>query len=98
MGNKNIDNANESATPRMTDSVRVTNSTCWVKAEAKGGLTKREHFAGLALQGLISGGVHLHIERDEFAQQAVRLADELLEELEVNYCGENEEVVNNDNI
>ena len=42
------------------------------------GLTKREHFAGLAMQGLIRHGW----QAQETAETAVMFADALLEELE----------------
>lgn len=46
-----------------------------------GGLTKREYFAGLALQGIISKhGVETDI--SNFTKDAVKLADALLEQLE----------------
>lgn len=45
------------------------------------GLTKREHFAGLALQGLSNGSGRYHSPED-MAHDAVRLADALLAELE----------------
>lgn len=44
------------------------------------GLTKREHFAGLAMQGIVAGNV-THGFRDA-AKYAVTLADALLKELE----------------
>jgi hypothetical protein len=43
------------------------------------GLTKREYFAGLALQSVISSGNYSEI---EIAYFAVKFADELLEALE----------------
>lgn len=43
-----------------------------------GGLTKREYFAGLAMQGLLANtSCHAHIVRD-----AIDCADALLEEIE----------------
>jgi hypothetical protein len=47
------------------------------------GLTKREYFAGLAMQGIC---VEKHVERDEerekIARWSVKIADALIEELE----------------
>lgn len=48
--------------------------------DSNGGLTKREHFAAMALQGLLAnsnsqGGV------DDYARGAVNFADALIEEL-----------------
>ena len=45
------------------------------------GLTKREHFAGLAMQGLISAGVNGLPSAEEIAFLAVKGADALLLEL-----------------
>ena len=42
-----------------------------------GGLTKREHFAGLAMQGLISGGGGI----SDVPSASVAYADEILKEL-----------------
>ena len=44
------------------------------------GLTKREYFAGLAMQGLISGRVYVN--ETTLVQNAVLVADEILKELE----------------
>jgi hypothetical protein len=43
------------------------------------GLTKREYFAGLAMQGIIASGNYSEL---EVASCAVNLADELLNQLE----------------
>lgn len=51
-----------------------------LEIESGGGLTKREHFSGLAMQGLLclrAGG-----DVQEIAQISVSFADALLEELE----------------
>ncbi len=54
--------------------------TDWIDA---GGLTKREHFAGLAMQGLMCG-----IEYDtewspkDYSKTSLAMADELLKELD----------------
>ena len=45
------------------------------------GLTKREHFAGLAMQGFISAGHGGMPNASELANYAVRYADALLTEL-----------------
>ncbi len=44
------------------------------------GLTKREHFAGLAMQGLLSA--HKGFSFSDTAKTAVGIADELLKELD----------------
>jgi hypothetical protein len=43
------------------------------------GLTKREYFAGLAMQGLLAGNA---IFQSDIPENAVRLADKMLAELE----------------
>jgi hypothetical protein len=42
------------------------------------GLTKREYFAGLAMQGIIAGNLDV----DDVAHSAVKMADAVLAELE----------------
>lgn len=42
------------------------------------GLTKREWFAGIALQGMIAGSQGLRITVKEFAEQSFKLADAML--------------------
>ena len=44
------------------------------------GLTKREHFAGLAMQGLLAHGWNVH-EYEEMSKHAARAADALLNAL-----------------
>ena len=46
--------------------------------DAEQGLTKREYFAGLAMQGLVDR----HINYEVIAEHAVEYADALLKELE----------------
>lgn len=49
------------------------------------GLTKREHFAALAMQGLLSGGYAIDDARNranDVSSEAVSIADALLLELE----------------
>jgi hypothetical protein len=45
-----------------------------------GGLTKREYFAAMALQGLLTDNESVNT-REEFAGYAVKFADALIEEL-----------------
>jgi hypothetical protein len=53
--------------------------------EDGGGLTKREWFAGMALQGLVAGTLHRHgcaaYDRRSIAKTAVETADALLKQL-----------------
>ena len=50
--------------------------------ELYGGLTKREHFAAMAMQGLMSNPNSFYTERSHAAEDAVDLADALLKTLE----------------
>ncbi|GHT09059.1 hypothetical protein FACS189426_06310 [Bacteroidia bacterium] len=52
---------------------------CTFDSSTSEGLTKREYFAGLAMQGLLSDPNVVNI--DKIAYNAVRCADALLEEL-----------------
>jgi len=52
------------------------------------GLTKREHFASLAMQGILSGLPRpLEAHRKTVSEKAIQLADELLKQLENDYKG-----------
>lgn len=52
------------------------------------GLTKREYFAGLAMQGILSGLPRpLEAHRKTVSEKAIQLADELLKQLENNDKG-----------
>ncbi len=46
------------------------------------GLTKREHFAGLAMQGLVSNHNYVMGNEDSLSDLALTIADALLAELE----------------
>ena len=45
------------------------------------GLTKREYFAGLALQGILANSEHGHVSLEYHIEYAVKAADELITEL-----------------
>ena len=45
------------------------------------GLTKREHFAGLAMQGLLAGDTEDNLTANGIIRDSIYLADALLEEL-----------------
>jgi hypothetical protein len=47
----------------------------------KGGLTKREYFAGLALQGFLSRDIN-NMDGSEIVGASISYADELLQQLE----------------
>tara|TARA_R110000744_G_scaffold345967_2_gene451424 strand:- start:112 stop:336 length:225 start_codon:yes stop_codon:yes gene_type:complete len=46
------------------------------------GLTKREHFAGLAMRGLLSSDLGMPTMHSEIIERSVQLADTLLAELD----------------
>ena len=45
------------------------------------GLSKREYFAAMAMQGMIAGSQGLQITVEQFATQSLKLADALIAEL-----------------
>lgn len=51
------------------------------KTFANDGLTKREYFAGLAMQGLMACS-EITASRKEIAEESVKMADELLKALD----------------
>jgi hypothetical protein len=78
-----MNNANMPASPIMCDKGRPTHYSFLLNAtlgddKRASGLTKREYFAGLAMQGFIAAGC---ITEDPIAS-AVIFADELLARLE----------------
>jgi hypothetical protein len=46
------------------------------------GLTKREYFAGLAMQGLSANEAFQRLDSKQIAEYSIRRADELLKQLE----------------
>lgn len=46
------------------------------------GLTKREYFAAMAMQGVVNRLAQSDIERKRLAEWSVKMADEILKELE----------------
>jgi len=69
-------NANEPAMPVLTQSPSLQNA-------ASLGLTKREYFAGLALQGIIANCYYQSgISRESHIKESVVLADLLIAELD----------------
>lgn len=59
----------------------ATTRTVGYVSESTSGLTKREYFAGLAMQGLCSHSGDYH-QPEHLAQDAIMYADALLAELE----------------
>lgn len=74
-------NGNMPVSPNTVENIynARNNSDSWERAAL--GLTLRQHFAGLALQGLSSGSGRYHSPED-MAHDAVKAADALLAELE----------------
>ena len=71
-------NADKPINPILTQSPSLQNDTSL-------GLTKREYFAGLAMQGLCSNQEflkNLNGEPNSVAQACIEIADELLKQLE----------------
>ena len=73
-------NADKPINPVLTQSPSLQNDTSL-------GLTKREHYAGLALQGIIAGRKdELYKIKDEtikiYVELSIKSADELLKQLE----------------
>ena len=64
----------------LTKEKKVPNKTPAYPATGYLGLTKREHFAALALQGMLTRNVSYS--RDFMAKTAVKMAYAILEELE----------------
>lgn len=52
----------------------------WLEKEGQQGMTLRDWFAGMALQGMVAGSQGLVITHGEFAKQSYRLADAMLKE------------------
>lgn len=73
------ENANESAFPFEYNSWEDND----LVRRAKSGMSKREYFAAMAMQGICATGITKEGTNHEyFAQQAVKIADELLKQLE----------------
>ena len=69
----------------MANTIRSRNGAqCTFPTGSEGdpGLTKREYFAGLAMQGIVSNADYYLRNGETFALCAVALADELLTELD----------------
>ena len=76
-----MNNADMPAAPISVSS--TGGNLCSSDFEYGEGLTKREHFAGLAMQGLLSN--HGNESADECALNAVDYADALLRKLETSH-------------
>ena len=77
-----MNNADTPIVPIATSTYTDINGITYLDVESKG-ITKREHFAGLAMQGLLSS-VRLDelVNYNLLISNSVRMADALLKELE----------------
>ena len=66
-----MNNANKAAFPSTDGATFATD-----------GLTKREYFAGLAMQGIIAGRAGYGYKESDVAESAIIVADELLKQLD----------------
>jgi len=71
-----MENKNQSAFPVFLQEGLSSNSHVDI------GLTKREHFAAMAMQGILAGGRSWTSDSDAVAKDAVIYADKLLKQLE----------------
>lgn len=85
----NTENGNKPAYPTITTKNGGSGNHSWGNTSSEGGLTKREYFAGLALQSLI---VHEHsperngtevVSITDLCADVVRYADEILNQLSI---------------
>lgn len=58
------------------------NAIDYDKCYLEEGLTKREYFAGLAMQGLCANPNTFNMSYEEIAQYSIKQADELLKQLQ----------------
>jgi len=72
-----MNNSDMPAMPLTTDQIDYSQ-----RGFGYDGLTKREYFAGLAMQGVMSADVYAEMSKDDCAKTAVANADALLAELE----------------
>jgi hypothetical protein len=70
-----MSNANTPASPVKPEIIQGNN-------QVHLGLTKREHFAGLALQGLCANSERTVDTESDLVRDAISIADELLKQLE----------------
>ena len=79
-----MNNSDMPTVPIATSTFTDPNGITYLAVESKG-LTKREHFAGLAMQGLLAGGYCIDDSQNrlnDVPSEAINLADALLKQLE----------------
>ena len=74
-----MNNADMPAMPIQFEYQESENTT---QVELWRGLTKREHFAAMAMQGMLANDLHCQYEDEKVARCAVSVADALLLELD----------------
>ena len=70
-----MNNSDMPAMPHLDDCISTH------QQEIYAGLTKREHFAGLAMQGFISAGVNGMPNASKIAELSIKYAEEVLRQL-----------------
>lgn len=81
------ENQDQSAFPEIKSKCEFKGSQVFSDTYSSGGLTKREYFAGLAMQGLCASGNESYQVNGSFVSpqplidDAIRIADELLKQL-----------------
>ncbi|MBL4795899.1 MAG: hypothetical protein JKY50_00640 [Oleispira sp.] len=79
-----MNNSDMPAMPLTGDAYIDINGSAFARGSVEPGmgLTKREHFAGLAMQGLVSNHNYVMGNEDSLSDLALTIADALLAELE----------------
>ena len=75
-------NANEPISPCLIEGVQGYGNNPTIPNRKVHGLTKREYFAGLAMQGLSSGDKIYFDNITQLCSESINIADELLKQLE----------------
>ena len=73
-------NGNDPISPRISTQLDESSERLVPVVSSHGGLTKREYFAAMAMQGLLATGTY-HTNFEDAPSDARRYADELIEAL-----------------
>lgn len=74
-----MSNANEPAFPVITTDITPSDASV---VYSTGGLTKREYFAAMAMQGLLACEATNEDSKEQIVESSVEMADALLDELD----------------
>lgn len=80
-----MNNADMPITPTIVDTQESTSENSGGRYVTSNGLTKLEHFAGLAMQGLLAGGYCIDDPQNrllDVSDEAIGIAETLLQQLE----------------